>query len=63
MTSIFTKQSESATCYAKVVIDFEPSVSHEVALQKGDVVRVTYDIDDFWYEGQVLNNGLQGKVF
>ena len=65
MTSKFNKQNNIPNVsvrYAKVVIDFQPSVIHEVLLTKGDVVKVINDVDEFWYDGQVLNNGSQGDV-
>ena len=50
----------SSDVYGCVAFDFKPSVSDELELQIGNIVKVLKEIDQFWYFGQSLHDGKSG---
>lgn len=46
--------------FACAVFDFKPSVRKELELYTGDVIKILWNIDDFWQFGQKLNTGEKG---
>lgn len=52
--------SKKKSLYGCAAFDFTPSVSDELQLQVGSVVKILKDIDEFWYSGQSLCDGKKG---
>jgi len=51
----------SLDLYGCVAFEFQPSVSDELELQVGNVVKILKDVDQFWYLGQNIHDGQTGK--
>jgi len=46
--------------YVRVVYDFEPSLSGDLLLSVGDVIKVDHQVDKLWYSGQKIGDNSSG---
>lgn len=56
-------EPEPATKQVRVLFDFEAEGPGELTIQKGDIITVTNEIDEGWWEGEILDGSGRAGMF